>query len=165
MAKNRPNIYGREGTKYHAGFQFMVDRNRKPQTRRFKRSELIAAIQASGATIGAASACAGVLLSPSEANQDQTGAKPGQILSVLGRGDCRGNFSARGEHYFTTPHVRKEKNADGKLVRQETEYTLHWRKEALAPHHRRPAPVTPVTEIPAETSVPADVQADDSVDA
>ena len=91
----------------------------------------------------AAIATATVLLSPREVGADQSKATKGQILSGTGRGDCRGNFSAKGELYFMTPLAR---NADKDGVKPEQRFRWNWRKEALAPHSR---PVTEGQEVKA----------------
>jgi len=44
------------------------------------------------------------------------------------KGDCRGNYSAKGEFYFVTPSKKK----DGPKM-----YRFGWRKKVLEPHNRR----------------------------
>ena len=95
---------------YQAGFAFM----QKKQV--ITRSQLIAfyseQVNKAGEKIGesAAMASATVLLSPREKDSE--------------RGDCRGNFSARGEFYFMVP-LKKVKG-------EERKFRLQYRKDVLA---------------------------------
>jgi hypothetical protein len=95
---------------YQAGFAFM----QKKQV--VTRSQLIAfyleQVNKAGEKIGesAAMASATVLLSPREKDSE--------------RGDCRGNFSARGEFYFLVP-LKKVKG-------EERKFRLQYRKDVLA---------------------------------
>lgn len=91
-------------------------------------------------TISQAKATATVLLSPRQAAEDQSKAKKGQIISVNGRGDCRGNFSAAGEVYFMEPLTRKV--VDG--AKEPQRFRWNWRKVELASHAR------PVSEVKSE---------------
>jgi hypothetical protein len=101
----------REGSNYHVGFAFM----QRKQV--FTRSEVAGVILKSGLTDkadkkdleGAATQSATVLLSPRQKN---------------GRGDCRGNLSARGEVYFVQPL--------NKIKGEEKRFRLRWRTKALA---------------------------------
>ena len=100
----------RAGSNYHRGFAFMQ------KARYFTRSEVTAVIAKAGLTdrankkdlTGAASNSATVLLSPREKN---------------GRGDSRGNLSARGEVYFVSPC--------NKVKGEEKRFRLRWRTKAL----------------------------------
>jgi len=121
-------IYSREGTLYHAGWAFMVKRSRLSESPYFTRKELIQAIiESTGCTKSKASAAAGVLLSPSVLAQDQSSSEPGQFLSMLGRGDCRGNFSSQGNLYAVLSFPVYSKNEAGKKIRVDTKYTVHIR--------------------------------------
>lgn len=93
----------RDGSNYHLAFGLI----QKKQV--VTRSEIVAFLNKK-ASLGdnAAIATATVLLSPREMD---------------GRGDCRGNLSAKGEFYFVQP-LKKIKG-------QERKFRLRWRSKAL----------------------------------
>lgn len=120
----------RDGSNYRIGFAFM----QKKQV--FTRSEVTAVIVNAGLTDranqkdleGAANNSATVLLSPREKD---------------GRGDCRGNLSARGEVYFVHP-LKKVKG-------EEKRFRLRWRKKELAKRdYERPSTIAAKTEVKQE---------------
>lgn len=120
----------REGSNYHVGFAFM----QRKQV--FTRSEVAGVILKSGLTDkadkkdleGAATQSATVLLSPRQKN---------------GRGDCRGNLSARGEVYFVQPL--------NKIKGEEKRFRLRWRtKELNRREYERPSTIAMKKEVKQE---------------
>jgi len=82
----------------------------------------------------------GVVLSPRPVSENQSDAKPGQVLSDTGRGDCRGNFSSAG-HLYAMERLPRKVGKDGK--KEEQRMRLRWRSPALDPLKR------PADEVPA----------------
>ena len=144
MSKNA-NPY-REGTEYHIGFAAIkanqiitrsalivilteaITAKRQAATEvpvhLAKRYDSLEAYQSQEAIDKAAQAAATVLLSPRGIAEDQNGAKEGQILSISGRGDCRGNASSMGHKYFV--EALKNKSEDG-----EKRFRIRFRKVEL----------------------------------
>jgi hypothetical protein len=83
------------------------------------------------------------LLSPSPANPDQSAAEVGQILSILGRGDCRGNFSSQGHFYEVISVPVYGKNEAGTKIRVDTKYKIQLRAVPL-PKRKRDTMLTDV---------------------
>jgi hypothetical protein len=111
---------------------------------KMRKTATLAQYKSEERILSAAGNTATVILSPRAVGSDQAKAKKGQILSESGRGDCRGNFSARGHVYFMATLARK---ADKDGNKPEQRYRWGWRKEALDILTR---PVTASTEVVAK---------------
>jgi len=137
MNPHYAEIYSREGTLYHAGWAFITERSTPPGSPYFTRKDLIQSIvESTGCTESKASAAAGVLLSPSVLAHNQSCAEPGQFLSDLGRGDCRGNFSSQGNLYAILSVPVYGKNEAGKKIRVDTKYKVQLRNIQLPSRKR-----------------------------
>ena len=117
MSKKHSNPY-RSGSKYSEIFEDL----RKAGNTGATIKELVAKHPAASVT---------VVLSPKDEGDVREGA------------DCRGNFSAQGEKYFTVQRVK-----DGV-----TRFVLRWRKTELEPHRR------PVKEAVAQKKTKAKAKA------
>jgi hypothetical protein len=126
---------------YHVIFNIMVQRSKPPGPRCFTKEEIVnEAMQVLGKSESATLSAVNVVMSPKLKAANQTGAKPGQILSEGGRGDCRGNFSAAGEGYYSLATGPKEAIVKGEKIVGPQRYRLLMRETPLEPL-KRPAKI------------------------